>query len=89
MLFVASPAIAFERMVYRIEQDLISNGFKQKIHGAGFHRLNGHRHIAVPRQTNDRQMQVETTAITLEKKATFAPGPDIEHDATYGIRSLE
>src|SRR5437762_1071316 len=40
-------AVAGERLLNGIEQILVAEGLGQKRHGPGFHRLHGHRDIAV------------------------------------------
>jgi hypothetical protein len=57
-LVVPSTFVPFESRHNRIQYVLIAKRFGKEVHGAAFHRLDGHWDISMPRHENDRDVDI-------------------------------
>ena len=84
---LARVAVACERLLNGVEQLLVAEGLGQKLHGPGFHRLHGHRDIAVAGDEDNGHGHVARRQPLLQLQPAEARQPHIEHQAAGHIRA--
>ena len=84
-LRLTCSAIAFERLLNRIEQILIPKGLGEKLHSARLHRAYGHRNVAIPGNENDGDRDVRACQFVLKVEPAQAGQTHIQHQ-TAGSR---
>src|SRR5579862_2414396 len=88
-LLVLDPgAITFEPDVNRVYQVLVTKWLGQKFDGATFHRSHRHGYVAVPRDEDDRDVDVRSIQFALEIETTSPRQPNVEHKASRALRAI-
>jgi hypothetical protein len=68
-LLAKAQLAAGDRVLYCVQQDISTEWFGQEFKRAGSHRLNGHRHVAVSGDEDDRQVGLVDGDLFLEIEA--------------------
>src|SRR3546814_65714 len=77
--------IAFETRGDGVEQGLIAHRLGQKIDRTRFHRLDGHRNVAMPGEEDDRFSNPRRRKMLLKIEAARSGHADVEHQAARAI----
>ena len=84
----ATAAHLFQRLVDAVQQVLVAERLLDEIDGARLHCLDGHRHVAVSRDEDDRQDRVTLVELHLQLQAAHAGHADVEYEAAGTIVAL-
>src|ERR1700692_1006437 len=80
--------IASEAGLDSVKQILITEWLCEKLHGAAFHRLHGHRHIGMRSNEDDRHLPVRSSKVALKLKTASPRHPHVEYQASRALRLI-
>src|ERR1700722_4882512 len=81
-LFIFTPStIASKAELDRVDQVLITERLGQELNGTAFHRLHGHRDVAVPRYEDDRDLDIRLRKFALNIQAARPGQSNVEDEA--------
>ena len=72
-----------------IQDILVAERFRQKVHGSGFHRLDRHRDVAVACYKDDRDANIRLSQFGLKVETANPRQPDIEDQTACNIWRLD
>ena len=81
-----SSAIASKSGLDGLNEVLISKRFSQKLYGATFHRLHGHRDVGVRCDEDDRHLPVRRGKVTLKFKPASSWQSHVEYQTGRAVR---
>src|SRR6266404_5584624 len=84
----ARGAVAFRRLLNRVEQVLVSKRLGEKFYCSGFHGPHRHRDITMSRNENDGNMNTSLSQFSLEIQAAEPRKAHVEPQATGYIRQF-
>src|SRR5260370_25514220 len=80
--------IASEAGLDSVKQVLITEWLCEKLYGAAFHRLHGHRHIGMRSNEDDQHFPVRSSQVALKLKTTSPRHPHVEYQASRALRPI-
>src|SRR5260370_2614695 len=87
-LVLARLPVAIQCLMNGIQQVLVAEGFRQKLHCAGFHSLHGHGNIRVPGDEDDGNLDARTSQFVLKLQTVDAGKSDVQNKAAWSVRPL-
>ena len=85
LLFLATFFVGRQRLTDAVEQFLVTKRLLDEINGAFLHSLDGHRHVAVTRDEDDRERVATLDQFLLEFESTESGHADVQHQATWPL----
>jgi hypothetical protein len=82
--FVVADAVFGDRLLDRVQQISIANGFGQELNRAGLSGPNRHRHIGMAADEDNRQAQISLGQLLLKIEPASLGQPDFESQAPQG-----
>ncbi len=81
-------AVQHDGCGHRVEHVLIAKRLDEKIDGAGFHRTDAHRNVAMPAHQDCRQVDSELIETILEIQPVHPGHANVEDQAARHVRAL-
>src|SRR5215471_9964881 len=85
---LSTGAIASEARLNSVKQVLVTERLCEELYGAALHRLDGHRHVGVRCDENDRHLPFRGGEVPLKLKTASPRHPHIEYDASRALRII-
>src|ERR1700730_1856849 len=84
---MALSAVAIERNPNCVQKVLLADRLRQKLHRTSFHRLDGHRDIAVSGDEDDRSIDVQLDEFGLNVESAQPRQSDVKYQTAGSIRA--
>src|SRR5579862_3549308 len=87
-LLLASYLVAIQGLIDRIQQVLITEGFRQELNRTGLHRLDGHGDISITGDEDNGNPNTCICQFMLKLEAVGATESHVKNKATRSVRPL-
>src|SRR6266478_5802653 len=87
-LLLARHPVAIQSLVDRIQQVLVPERLRQKLHRTGFHGLHRHRNISMTGDEDDGNPDARVGQLALKVQSVDSRKSHVQNQATWPIRPL-